>query len=97
MTEIPSTTKKCSNCFHAEKEPLCYNCEGVDGVTEITSDFVCGNWEERKVKTFKVTSLKTGESFLIFGSGCDEINPKLWEEAKKRGLKNPDFWSEEVK
>lgn len=38
----------CVNCRFSEEEPLCYNCYGVDGVTEITEKSVCENWQPIK-------------------------------------------------
>ncbi len=37
--------KSCVTCKHADFG-VCSNCVGVDGVTEITENYLCSNWEE---------------------------------------------------
>jgi len=50
--------KNCGNCRHPEGG-VCYNCEGVNGATEINSFGRCNNWEYNK-------NLEPGLSFTEY-------------------------------
>jgi hypothetical protein len=41
--------ENCGNCIETDNDdgPFCSNCYGVDGTTEISSDFWCKNWRAR--------------------------------------------------
>jgi hypothetical protein len=44
LTKGGNMEKICGTCAHAD-HGVCYNCSGVDGVTEIGTNFTCENWE----------------------------------------------------
>ena len=51
VSDKPLKIKRCGNCRYAgATEPFCYNVEGDNNghETEISNNFVCGNWEGEK-------------------------------------------------
>jgi len=47
------TMEKCCNTCNNGESSVCYDCKGVNGVTEISGDFVCDNWIQRKEITMR--------------------------------------------